>query len=143
MAKKAVVPKSIAGVPVPAAVRNSSALKTVFNSPVGKKLMTDALLAAAGAAAAILLKRQQGGAKNKDLTKEVLRAAAGAVTVGLGRAALDQLQPGKGQALMEAPARGRQATSRKSAKKTGPKKAAAAKRPTETAKKSSGKQRAP
>ena len=136
MAKKTVVPKSIAGVPVPASVRNNGALKTVLNSPVGKKLMTDALLAAAGAAAAILMKRQQGGAQNKDLTREVLRAAAGAVTVGLGRAALDQLQPGRGHGLMEAPARGRQATSQKSAaKKTGAKKSA----PKKAAKKSSAK----
>ena len=130
---KQVVPKTIAGVTVPEAVRKSSAVKALLGSPLGKKLLTDAMLAAAGAAAAVLLKRREGQAKDKDITKEVLRAAAGAVTVGLGRAAMSQLGPGEGVQLAVADQRGGRATkaagrkgaAKKSATKTAKKKTAA------------------
>jgi hypothetical protein len=65
MAKKAkskkadALPKSIAGVKVPKAVRKSSALGTLFNSELGREILADALLAAAGAAAAALYARAQ------------------------------------------------------------------------------------
>jgi hypothetical protein len=128
---KQVVPKKIAGVPVPDAVRQSSAVKSLLGSPLGKKLLADAMLAAAGAAAAVLLKRRSGQAKDKDLSKEVLRAAAGAVTVGLGRAALSSLGPGEGVQLAVADTRGgraKKAAGRKSARKGAAKKSTAKKK---------------
>ncbi len=138
---KQVVPKTIAGVPVPEAVRKSSAVQGLFASPIGKKLLTDAMLAAAGAAAAVLLKRQKGEAKNADITKEVLRAAAGAVTVGLGRAALQSLGPGEGVQLAVADQRGtrakKAAAGRKGGAKTSAKKKSAAKKGAEKSKRAS------
>ena len=133
---KQVVPKSIAGVPVPDAVRQSSAVKSLLGSPLGKKLLADAMLAAAGAAAAVLLKRRKGQAKDKDISKEVLRAAAGAVTVGLGRAALSQLGPGEGVQLAVADTRGarggraKKAAGRKTTRKASAKKKSAMKKTT-------------
>src|SRR3712207_7570542 len=65
MAKKAksnkaeALPKSVAGVKVPKAVRKSSTLATLFNSELGREILADALIAAAGAAAAVLTRTRQ------------------------------------------------------------------------------------
>lgn len=119
MARKKSVPKKVAGVPVPEAMRNSGYVKALLASPLGKKVLADAMLAAAGAAAAVLIRRQQQrrDAKPADLSREVLRAAAGAVTVGLGRAALRQLAPEEARAASGS-GRKTKATARKAGRKT-------------------------
>ena len=75
MAKKAksnkaeALPKSVAGVKVPKAMRKSSALGTLFNSELGREILADALIAAAGAAAAALTRTRPAraaGAANAD-----------------------------------------------------------------------------
>lgn len=131
MARKKSVPKKVAGVPVPQAMRNSGYVKALLNSPLGKKVLADAMLAAAGAAAAVLIRRQQQGraAMPADLSREVLRAAAGAVTVGLGRAALRGLAPEEGAQRAVSPGGGRKAkktkgAGRKTARKAAPRTAA-------------------
>lgn len=126
------MPKKAAGAPVPQAMRNSGYVKALLASPLGKKVLADAMLAAAGAAAAVLIRRQQQGreAKPADLSREVLRAAAGAVTVGLGRAALRGLAPEEGGAQRAVAGGGRKAkkTARKGAGRKTARKAAAKKR---------------
>jgi hypothetical protein len=54
--EKTGLPKTVAGVKVPKAVRNSSTLGTLINSELGREILADALIAAAGAAAAALTK---------------------------------------------------------------------------------------
>ncbi len=85
MAKKAkskkadALPKSIAGVKVPKAVRKSSALGTLFNSQLGREILADALLAAAGAAAAALTRTRPAraaGTAIADAGSDVASSAA-------------------------------------------------------------------
>ena len=52
--KKSGVPKKLAGVKVPKAVRESKSLSTLLTSNLGREILADALIAAAGAAAAAL-----------------------------------------------------------------------------------------
>lgn len=86
MAKKAkskkadALPKSIAGVKVPKAVRKSSALGTLFNSELGREILADAILAAAGAAAAALTRTRPARAAGAPFADAGSDAAASAGT---------------------------------------------------------------
>jgi hypothetical protein len=96
MAKKskAKLPKTIAGVKVPRAVRASNLLDELLNSPLGREILAEAIVAAAGAAASVLMKKrpradqvaQAGetivdtGAEAASATKELAQTAVGAVT---------------------------------------------------------------
>ena len=60
MAKKskAKLPKTIAGVTVPKAVRTSGLLDELLNSQLGREILAEALVAAAGAVASVLMKKR-------------------------------------------------------------------------------------
>jgi hypothetical protein len=96
MAKKAQgkgkLPKTVAGVKVPKILR-TSALATLFESPLGRQILADALIAAAGAAAAALVQNRptgkqianageavaDAGADAAAATRDTVQSAAGAV----------------------------------------------------------------
>jgi hypothetical protein len=91
------VPKKVAGVKVPKAVRESGSLSTLFNSALGREILADALIAAAGAAAAALTRtrpvKQAGqavadaGSQAASSTSDAVQTAAGAVATVVGEAA--------------------------------------------------------
>jgi hypothetical protein len=90
---KTKVPKKIAGVKVPKAVRKSKAFDTLLGSPFGREVLAGALVAAAGAAASYLMKHRpsagqvvgagkatvEAGADAASATKDLTRAAAAAL----------------------------------------------------------------
>jgi hypothetical protein len=96
MAKKAKakLPKIVAGVKVPKAIRSSGLLDELLNSELGREILAEALVAAAGAVAAVLIKKrpranqivQAGhavtdrGAKVASGTHDLAQTAVGAVT---------------------------------------------------------------
>ncbi|HYC02251.1 MAG TPA: hypothetical protein VED40_03105 [Azospirillaceae bacterium] len=57
--KKSRVPKRIAGVKLPKALRRSKALNSLLGNDVGRQLLADALVAAATAAAGVLAARHK------------------------------------------------------------------------------------
>ena len=83
------IPKKVAGVKVPKAVRDSSSLSTLFNSALGREIIADALIAAAGAAAAALTRTRaakkagnavaETGGEAVSASAELMNTAAGAV----------------------------------------------------------------
>jgi hypothetical protein len=83
------VPKKVAGVKVPKAVRKSSSLGTLLSSGLGREILADALIAAAGAAAAALTKTRpvqnagravaDTGAEAASQSADAMQTAAGAV----------------------------------------------------------------
>ncbi len=88
------LPKTIAGVKVPKAVRTSSLLDELLNSPLGREILAEALVAAAGAVATVLMKKRPSagqvanagktivntGAEATSATKDLAQTAVGAVT---------------------------------------------------------------
>jgi hypothetical protein len=86
---KSALPKTVAGVKVPKAVRKSTSLGTLINSELGREILADALIAAAGAAAAALTRTRTAKAAGTALadagsgaataTGDVVQTAAGAV----------------------------------------------------------------
>lgn len=72
------IPKKVAGVKVPKAVRESSSLSTLFNSALGREILADALIAAAGAAAAALTRSRAA----KNAGNAVMDAGSGAASAG-------------------------------------------------------------
>ena len=98
MAKKAKLPKTIAGVRVPKILRQSGTIDTLLNTEIGRKVLADAIMAAAGAAAAALVQNRPSGAQvarageavadagteaasvTKDLVQGAVGVVAGAVT---------------------------------------------------------------
>ena len=96
MAKKtkAKLPKTIAGVTVPKAVRTSGLLDELLNSPLGREILAEAIVAAAGAVASVLMKKRPSadqvaqageaivdtGAEAVAATRDLAQTAVGAVT---------------------------------------------------------------
>ncbi len=96
MAKKtkAKLPKTIAGVKVPKAVRTSGLLDELLNSPLGREILAEGIVAAAGAVASVLMKKRPSadqvaqagetivdtGAEAASATKDLAQTAVGAVT---------------------------------------------------------------
>ena len=96
MAKKtkAKLPKTIAGVKMPKAVRTSGLLDELLNSPLGREILAEAIVAAAGAVASVLMKKRPSadqvaqageaiaatGAEAASATKDLAQTAVGAVT---------------------------------------------------------------
>jgi hypothetical protein len=96
MAKKtkAKLPKTIAGVKVPKAIRTSGLLDELLNSPLGREILAEAIVAAAGAVASVLMKKRPSadqvaqageaivdtGAEAVSATKDLAQTAVGAVT---------------------------------------------------------------
>ena len=69
MAKATKVPKKIAGLAIPPAVRNSAAMKALFSVPGGLKLLEEAIEVGAAAAAAHINKGQKSLKKAKPKAK--------------------------------------------------------------------------
>ena len=95
MAKgKAKVPRKVAGVKVPKAVRKSRLLDELLTSELGREILAEALVAAAGAVASVLIKKRPSaaqiaqaghavtdrGAEAASATKDLAQSAVGAVT---------------------------------------------------------------
>ena len=87
--KKNALPKKIAGVTVPKALRRSSMLRTLLGTKMGREIAAQALIAAAGAAAAVLIREREEvveaadtgvrkGAKAAGLAAEAVESAANA-----------------------------------------------------------------
>jgi nucleoid DNA-binding protein len=109
MAKKskAKLPKTVAGVKVPKAVRTSSLLDNLLNSPLGREILAEAIVAAAGAAASVLMKKRPSadqvtqageaivdtGSEAASVTKDLAQTAVGAVTEVVADAA-QRILPG-------------------------------------------------
>jgi|SRR4051794_18171352 hypothetical protein len=72
------IPKKVAGVKIPKAVREPGTLSNLFNSALGREIIADALIAAAGAAAAALTRSRTV----KDAGKAVADAGASAASAG-------------------------------------------------------------
>jgi hypothetical protein len=83
------MPKKVAGVKVPKAMRQSKSLGTLLNSGLGREILADALIAAAGAAAAALTRTRpvqkvgraaaEAGSDAASATSDAVQTAAGAV----------------------------------------------------------------
>jgi hypothetical protein len=96
MAKKskAKLPKTVAGVKVPKVIRTSGLLDELLNSPLGREILAEAIVAAAGAVASVLMKKRPSadqvaqageaivdtGAEAVSATKDLAQTAVGAVT---------------------------------------------------------------
>lgn len=76
------IPKKVAGVKVPKAVRESGTLSALFNSSLGREILADALIAAAGAAAAALTRSRTAKDAAKDAGKAVADAGSTAAAAG-------------------------------------------------------------
>ena len=83
--EKSKLPKKVAGLKVPKALRKSKALETLVGSEAGRRILAEAIMAAATAAASALTADRSGkaGAGQKrasgSLVTEATSAAAGAV----------------------------------------------------------------
>jgi len=76
---KGKLPKTVVGVNVPKMLR-ASAVATLFDSPLGREILAEALIAAAGAAAAALV-------KNRPSAQQVAKAGGAVVDAGMDAAA--------------------------------------------------------
>jgi hypothetical protein len=91
MAKKRMrIPKRIAGLKIPKAVRKSKLLRSLLGSPMGRTIVADALVAGAAAAAAALVREREEiadaakagtkkGARTVAVLSEAVQDAADAV----------------------------------------------------------------
>jgi hypothetical protein len=75
---KSKLPKKVGGVSVPKMLRKNP-LVALFDSPQGREILADALLAAAGAAAAVLV-------KNRPSTQQVAKAGGAVADAGMDAA---------------------------------------------------------
>ena len=75
MAKKLSLPKKVAGVKIPKALRRSKMLRSLLKNDVGRKIVADALMAGASAAAAALVARSEAASDAADATAGVAGAA--------------------------------------------------------------------
>lgn len=99
MAKTKRESNTLAGIKLPKALRQGGFLTALLDSPLGRQMLADALIAAAGAAAAVLAQHgsaasqgaDKGGRRSPGKSGDVMRAAmqgaTGAVTNALGTAA--------------------------------------------------------
>jgi hypothetical protein len=93
MAKKNRIPKKIAGVKIPRAIRKNTLMKGLLGNPVGRQIIADALIAAASAAAAALVASRHGAVKVASRHGAVKKAGkavanAGEDTLQVARGAL-------------------------------------------------------
>jgi hypothetical protein len=87
---KSRLPKTIAGVKVPKALRDSDWANGIIHSDAGRKLLADALMAAAGAAAAAILQHRPSAeqvAEAGEAAAKASRKAAGKAKDKTSRAA--------------------------------------------------------
>jgi hypothetical protein len=97
------VPKKVAGVKVPKAVRQSSSISTLFSSALGREILADALIAAAGAAAAALTRTRsaqqaghavaEAGSNAASTASDAVQTASTAVAGVISEAARNFLPP--------------------------------------------------
>jgi hypothetical protein len=118
-AAAAKLPKTVAGVKVPKAIRESGIVAKFLNHPLGRQILADALVAAAGAAAAALVKHRPSARdaarageavadKSADVantTRELVQTAAGAVAEVVADAAKNILPASLTQADERQPRR--------------------------------------
>jgi hypothetical protein len=145
--KKSGVPKKLAGVKVPKAVRESKSLSTLLTSNLGREILADALIAAAGAAAAALTRTRTAKDAGHALAdagagaSDSVQTAAGAVASVVTQAAKSFLPPsllGEGEASDNGQKprylhKASDHSSRKRSKKSGKKDDPSKKRPRKTA----------
>lgn len=92
------IPKKIAGIKIPKALRKNSLIKGLLGSQTGRQLIGEALLAAAAAASAALAAKPEGVAKagaavanaaedGTKIGKNALKSAVAALTDSLSGAA--------------------------------------------------------
>ena len=74
----ATLPKTLAGVKVPKALRNIGSLDAVLASPLARQILADVLVAAAGAAAAALVKNRPSAGQVAEAGVAVVDASASA-----------------------------------------------------------------
>lgn len=83
MAKKTKIPKKVAGIRIPKAIRRSTLLRSLLNSPMGRNIVADALVAGAAAAAAALVRDRDDvarqGRRTVTVVGEAIQDAADAV----------------------------------------------------------------
>jgi hypothetical protein len=103
MATKNKIPKKLFGVKIPKVLRSDTLIKSLLNSPIGRQIIANALVAAAGAAAAALVAgtdrpaakgrsaAADAGEEAAKLAKRALKSAAGALTDTLSSAAKSAL----------------------------------------------------
>jgi hypothetical protein len=123
--EKAKLPKTVAGLKVPKALRKSGVLETLVGSHAGRQILADALVAAAAAAAAALVKDRSdapngGKGRSKAVMSDATQAAAGAVAGFITDAAQNLFSGalGAGEAPKQKPApRARTARPKKPAAK--------------------------
>jgi hypothetical protein len=99
MPKKNKVPKKLAGVKIPKMLRNSTLIRSLFGTVLGRQILADALVAGAGAAAAALIATRSDavaetgeavasvGKKSGKVVKDAVRGAADAMSDVIGNAA--------------------------------------------------------
>jgi hypothetical protein len=78
---KTKIPKTIAGVKVPKALRKSGAVSTMLNNPLGREILAGAIVAGATAAAAALVKHRPSAGQVADAGEGVVDA--GGATAGI------------------------------------------------------------
>jgi Pyruvate/2-oxoacid:ferredoxin oxidoreductase gamma subunit len=81
--KSKVLPKRIAGVKVPKALRRSRLIDSLLRNPAGRKIVADALIAGATAAATVLVEHREAvadaGAAGRRRGRRVLSLASAAI----------------------------------------------------------------
>lgn len=98
MAKANRIPKKVAGISVPKAVRKSPLLRSLLGSEAGRQMLGQALIAGATAAAGVLAARSEtaadaGGSLKKTsqnvggVAKDAIQSATGAIADVIGDAA--------------------------------------------------------
>jgi hypothetical protein len=80
VAKKTKVPKKIAGVKVPKALRKSDLVAGLLSNPAARTVLADVLLAAAGAAAAALARQGPSGTQVAEAGEATLAAGGRAAS---------------------------------------------------------------
>jgi hypothetical protein len=103
--RKIALPKTVAGLKVPKSLRKSRLLRSLLASPLGRKVVADALIAGAGAAATVLMRERQEvahateagvrkGGKGLALVTEAIESAAEAMMDVVTDAARSMLPEG-------------------------------------------------
>ncbi len=113
MAKATRIPKKIAGIRVPKAVRKSPVLRSLLGNETGRQILGQALIAGATAAASVLAARSEAAADAGDslkmttknvggVAKDAIQSAKGAMADVIGDAARSVLPKGSVKAAARA-----------------------------------------
>jgi len=130
---KTKLPKTVAGVPIPAAIRNSSTVDTMLNSKIGREILADAVVAGAAAIAAALVKNRPSAdqiAKAGEQVAEAGKSGAAATRDGVQDAAsaLAGVMTAAARAILPASVTGADGAAKSKRKSPGKARSAAKKR---------------